>query len=273
MRLGIMQGRLSPPEGDRLQAFPRHRWASEFELAAAAGLDSIEWIYDSYGEDVNPVSDDNGVREMRELAVEHAVAVRSLCADWLMEHPPFGEAQEAWVQRLVWLIARSGRAGIKRIVLPFVDAAAPSDAARLRDLVTAVGRALDDAERVGVELHLETSLAPLPFAELLGRLDHPLIWANYDSGNSAALGYDPREELTAYGARIGSLHVKDRVRDGGSVPLGSGDARLELVFRLLDQLGYRGDAILQTARGEPGHELQWVTENIARVRAQCAGAV
>ena len=55
MKLGIMQGRLLPPEEQRFQSFPRQRWRDEFALAAAAGLDTIEWIYDAYGEDVNPL--------------------------------------------------------------------------------------------------------------------------------------------------------------------------------------------------------------------------
>ena len=72
---------------------------------------------------------------------------------------------------------------------------------------------------------------------LLSRLPDPPFKANYDTGNSASLGYDPVEELGAYGPRIGSVHVKDRVRGGGTVPLGEGDARVETVFDLLHELG------------------------------------
>ena len=58
--IGIMQGRLVPPTDDRIQCFPRERWADEFELAAQAGLDCIEWIYDLYGADVNPLATEFG---------------------------------------------------------------------------------------------------------------------------------------------------------------------------------------------------------------------
>ena len=78
MRIGIMQGRLLPPEPERLQAFPRTRWQQEFALAAAAGLDSIEWIYDLYGEDVNPIATAEGIQAMQRLAVAHDVSVVSL---------------------------------------------------------------------------------------------------------------------------------------------------------------------------------------------------
>jgi len=41
LKLGIMQGRLVPPEAQRFQCFPRQRWRDEFALAAAAGLDAF----------------------------------------------------------------------------------------------------------------------------------------------------------------------------------------------------------------------------------------
>ena len=49
---------------------------------------------------------------------------------------------------------------------------------------------------------------------------------NYDIGNSAALGYDSAEEISAYAPRILHVHVKDRVRGGTTVPLGTGNADL-----------------------------------------------
>ena len=86
-RIGIMQGRLLPPEEGRFQCFPRQGWMTEFSLAAAAGLDSIEWIYDMWGEGANPISSDRGIDHARHLAKEHNVEVVSLCADYFMERP------------------------------------------------------------------------------------------------------------------------------------------------------------------------------------------
>ena len=60
-RVAIMQGRLVPPEAGRFQSFPRDRWRDEFAFAAQAGLDAIEWIYDQYGEDVNPLTTSDGI--------------------------------------------------------------------------------------------------------------------------------------------------------------------------------------------------------------------
>jgi hexulose-6-phosphate isomerase len=75
---------------------------------------------------------------------------------------------------------------------------------------------------------------------------------NYDSGNSAALGYDSAEEISAYAARILNVHVKDRLFGGTTVPLGTGAADLAKTIRLIELSGYRGQYILQTARANDG---------------------
>ena len=55
--ISVMQGRLVPPEGGYFQSFPRVRWRDEFVFAKNAGLNAIEWIYDEYGEDANPLGE------------------------------------------------------------------------------------------------------------------------------------------------------------------------------------------------------------------------
>jgi len=263
-RIGIMQGRLVPPVGDRIQCFPRDDWAREFPLASAAGLDCIEWIFDEFGTDANPLSTDAGVDAVLALAEEHHVRVSSICADFFMDRPlvranPAELAERTTV--LDWLLRRCGRLGADRVVVPFVDASRIDTAEEL-DAVTAVlRRTLPVAEETGIEIHLESSLEPDRLAGLLVLLPHALLKVNYDSGNSSSLGYHPRAEFSAYGARIGSVHVKDRVFQASTVPLGSGDADLPALFGCLREVGYAGDIILQVARGTSGDEVAWARSN------------
>ena len=98
-----------------------------------------------------------------------------------------------------------------------------------------------------------------------------MLKVNYDSGNSASLGYDPIDEFAAYGVRVGSVHIKDRVRGGGTVPLGSGDASFRALFECLAALGYSGDFVLQVARGTDGDEVSWSRKNREYVIALQAG--
>jgi len=270
----IMQGRLVPPEGGRFQSFPSERWRDEFALAAQAGLNAIEWIFDVHGEDVNPLSSDTGVSEMLVLSQKTGTVVRSLCADYFMDKPFLRTTEserQQLMQEMEWLFSRCKRLGVRRIVIPFVDNSRIENPDEETQVISILREILPAAESNGVELHLETSLGPQAFASLLQRCPHPLIRANYDSGNSASLGYRVSEEFAAYGDRIGSIHIKDRRFGGGTVPLGTGDADLPGLFRGLAALNFSGDYVLQIARSEPGQELPWITENLSWVKGQMEG--
>jgi hexulose-6-phosphate isomerase len=269
--LATMQGRLVPPEGGHFQSFPRERWRDEFGLATQAGLNAIEWIFDVYGEDLNPLASDEGLREIHGRAERTGVVVRSLCADYFMDRP-FLRTEPAerneLIQKFRWLLSRCRLAGIGRIVVPFVDRSRIENEDEKGEVLSILQSLLPAAEANEIELHLETSLPPDEFARLLREIPHPLLWANYDSGNSASLGYVVEDEFEAYGNRIGSVHIKDRVRGGGTVPLGTGDADLTALFKGLARLGYRGDYVLQIARQHPGQEMQWLAHNRAWVANQ-----
>jgi L-ribulose-5-phosphate 3-epimerase len=264
MRIAVMQGRLLPPSDGCFQCFPVKQWREEFPLAAEASLDAIEWIYDSLGENENPIGTDEGLAEMRQLAEKHGIAVVSICADYFVECPlvKAGAAEsEERIDKLVWLLDRCKAAGVRRVVIPFVDNSRIDDDADEARAVEALRRVLGHAEKANTELHLETSLDPQRFSSLLAKLPNPYLKVNYDSGNSASLGYDVLEEIAAYGDRIGSVHIKDRIRGGGTVPLGTGDADIPVLLSELFRTGYKGDFVMQIARGEAGQELPWIRQN------------
>jgi L-ribulose-5-phosphate 3-epimerase len=262
--IATMQGRMVPPEEGRFQSFPRNRWRDEFTLAAEAGLDAIEWIFDVYGEDANPIATDPGIEEMNALMEKTGVVVRSLCADYFMDLPFLRSTEDQRkdrIQKFQWLLSRCAAVGIGRIVIPFVDQSRINNETEKREVSSILQTLLPVASTHAIELHLETSLSPQEFAALLEENPHPLVRANYDSGNSASLGYLVDEEFAAYGRRIGSVHIKDRVRNGGTVPLGTGNADFPALFRSLTGSNYSGDYVLQIARQEAGKEVGWLSQN------------
>jgi L-ribulose-5-phosphate 3-epimerase len=262
--IGIMQGRLVPPTDNRFQCFPRQRWADEFALAHLAGLDCIEWIYDLYGADVNPLATDAGVAELKDLARQHKVKTLSICADYFMEKPLVRASQAELKERLdtfYWLMDRGRLIGINRMVIPFVDASRIDTQAEFDDVVSLLKRILQDLGKIGIEIHLETSLNPALFADLLDRVPHPLLKVNYDSGNSSSLGYNPHVEFASYGKRVGSVHIKDRRLGGGTVPLGAGAVDFPALAGSLKKVSYQGDFILQVARDTSGDEVAWAKQN------------
>lgn len=148
--IGIMQGRLVPPETNRIQSFPRARWKDEFENASLAGLNSIEWIFDEFGMGANPLETDDGVKTLLELSKKHKVQIRSICADYFMDKPFLRvspEERKKSEDKLAWLIGQGKKMGINRLVLPFVDHAAINNEQELAVVIEVLKKALPLAEK------------------------------------------------------------------------------------------------------------------------------
>lgn len=267
-RIGVMQGRLLPKYLGRYQAHPLGYWQKEFALARGLGLDFIEFILDHNDSEMNPLMSEEGARQIKALSDETGVRVVSICADCFMAaplHSPSPDISSMSGEVLRRLVENAGRfLGVKDIVIPCVDQSSLKTQEDTERFIKNIGPSRDLAEDMGVRLCLETDLAPQAFAELLAGLGSPVFSVNYDTGNSASLGYDVREEFSAYGRRITDVHIKDRVRDGGSVMLGTGDTDFDTFFSLLGETGYDGPLIMQAYRDDEGVEvfrtqLEWLS--------------
>ncbi|MEK7382409.1 MAG: sugar phosphate isomerase/epimerase family protein [Elusimicrobiota bacterium] len=267
--LATMQGRLSPREGGLFQSFPATQWREEFARAAECGLQRIEWIIDDPDWESNPLMTDAGRIEIAGLSRRTGVKVRSACADLFIPRPlhsaPAAE-QRARETALKQMIAAAGAAGLEHMDIPFVDASAIGTAAAFETVVSVFRQAAPLAVRAGLKLCLETSLEPAAFRDLLERIGHDSVGANHDIGNSASLGYGAKDEFAAVGRWISCVHIKDRVRGGGTVPLGTGSADFAATFAELRACAYKGHFVLQIARGTEGDEVAWIKKNTAYAR-------
>jgi hexulose-6-phosphate isomerase len=261
---GIMQGRLVPPVKDAIQAFPAENWRQEFSLSHLAGLQTIEWIYDKENAGMNPIATDDGIHQIMKLSGDTRVRVESLCADYFMDETLLQGTREERRTRetkLHWLLGQCKKAGISRIILPFVDNSRIATDTMAVELAALLRNTRFCARESSVEIHLETSLGPARFVSLLETIGDDFIKVNYDTGNSASLGYDVEEEFSAYGAFVGSIHIKDRIAGGTTVPLGTGNVNFRKFVSCLERIDYKGDFILQVARGDCGKELEWAVQN------------
>jgi L-ribulose-5-phosphate 3-epimerase len=262
--IGIMQGRLSPPLHGRIQAFPAGTWQAEFASASEAELQAIEWIYDVEDADTNPIGDAAGLEEMRQLSKKHGIAVQSLCADYFMPFPLVRATESEWetrLQKMEWLLGQCHLAGVRHVVLPFVDNSRIDSAQDRLDVLRLFQKLKATLDRLDLQIHLETSLGPEEFRSLVEEIGNPRVQVNYDSGNSASLGYAAEKEWGAYGNLIGSVHIKDRLKGAGTVPLGTGNADFAALARCLKKFDYQGRFILQVARGKTGDEVNWARQN------------
>jgi len=264
LSIGIMQGRLSPPVDGQIQAFPSEHWREEFILAREAGLKCIEWIYDRTQGRLNPLESENGIKEIQKCTEQTGVRVSSVCADYYMDEllvKEDGTENGRMISNLQWLIYQSNKLDVNHIVLPFVDGSSLNSKTHIKTASKIIRFLIPHAVNCDIELHLESDLSPKLLSGLLEEIDHPFVKVNFDIGNSAALGYDPIEELRALSPYLGGVHVKDRLLGGESVPLGTGNANFKTCFRLLKKYDYHGCLILQAARGNVGQEFSLAKKN------------
>jgi hexulose-6-phosphate isomerase len=253
--IGFMQGRLSPLIDGKIQAFPWPYWQEEFVLAAHHGFKVMEWTLDQDRLNENPLLTIAGQKEIQELSAHYGVQVASVTGDCFMQAPFYkaeGPARTRLIADLKRVIEGCASLGVSLVVIPLVDNGSLEHPGQEESLLAGLNEVEGMLRGGKVKLIFESDYGPQPLAVLLESLDSRYFGINYDIGNSAALGFDYREELAAYGGRILNVHVKDRILGGGTVPLGEGAADLPGVLKGLHDLGYRGNFILQTARAADG---------------------
>ena len=270
--IGVMQGRLLPKYKGRYQAHPVGYWQDEFPKAAELGLDCIEFILDYNDADQNPLISPEGRKEIQAVCERTGVKVLSVCADYFMEAPLHSEVNQK-VERSIEVLQQhletATELGVRDIVIPCVDQSSIQNQQERTKFIEVLSTVIPDAERNGVNLSLETDLDAKQFGELLSSLGSPRVTVNYDIGNRASLGYNPVEELSAYGERISDIHIKDRTLGGGSIVLGGGGANFNLFFNKLSSINYQGPFIMQAYRDDEGvavfrHQLDWIKPYLER---------
>lgn len=248
--IGIMQGRLLPKYKNRYQAHPVRYWQAEFNIAKELGFSQIEFILDYNDVEQNPLMSKSGVLEIKQMIQLTGVEVKSICADYFMEAPFHSKHQKKSEEILIRLIKNTNRLGVVDIVIPCVDQSTLKNKKDVEMFIESIDKILPLIEKYGIYLNFETDLNPQRFKELLENFKSDNIKVNYDIGNSASLGYNPKEEFKAYGKYISDLHIKDRILNGGSVKLGTGNADFITVFKLLKKYNFNGNIIMQAAKAD-----------------------
>jgi hexulose-6-phosphate isomerase len=246
-----MQGRLSEMYKNKIQSFPSQSWKEEFKIASNCGLGIIEWIFDEI--QPNPILTDEGVIEIKRLMEKNNISINTICADYFMTKKLFNESQsglEKNIEILEKIITQANKLEISMIEIPLVDSSSLKTDENKKEITNNLKKILPFAEKNNVVIVLETDLNPHDFKEFLTGFNHPCIMANYDSGNSASLGYNSNEEMTELKKWIKNVHVKDRKFQGTTVPFGMGDTDFDLFFSSLSKINYSGDLIIQGARFE-----------------------
>lgn len=247
-KIGIMSGRLSPPIDNNIQQFPSNSWKNEFEKANRLGFDLIEWVFDLSKN--NPIISQD-LSELKKLSFENDIKIDSVCADYFMEKKLFNVSEydlSSNLKILNQLIKNCNKLNIEILEIPLIDSSSIQNEKFRNEFVSNLNSSLSFAEQNQVFLTLETDLPPKSFQDLLLDFNHPNIKANYDIGNSISLGYDPSIELPILSKWIKNIHIKDRLYQSHTVPLGSGNVNFDLFFSNLSKINFSDSLIIQGAR-------------------------
>lgn len=250
---GIMQGRLLPKYKGNYQAHPVGYWCDEFSIAKDLGFDCIEFILDYDESELNPLLNDSGIEKIKYYSKKTNILVKSVCADYFMKSPIFIEETSIKKENfkiLEKLIKNSLALGITDIVIPCVDRSSLKNSKSKKKSSIKFLKEITRNIDYDINICLETDLPPEDFYDFVCSIDNPQIKINYDTGNSAFLGYDFTEELDLYGHLVTNIHIKDRKLNNGSVTLGSGDCNFKNFFRYLSKSNFEGIFILQAYRND-----------------------
>jgi len=250
-RIGFMQGRLSPLIDGKIQAFPWDHWRQEFSISSGLDIRLMEWTLDQDRLYENPLMTQEGRSEIHALCDCYGIKIPSLTGDCFMQ-APFWKASGAARRELekdFLAIAKSCHVvGITILIVPLVDNGRLESIFQENELIMFLELHEKFFLLHKIKIVFESDYSPIELARFIKRLNPAIFGINYDIGNSAALGFDPKEELAKYGERVINVHIKDRMLGGTTVPLGLGNANFEVVFSELSRLNYPGNFILQTAR-------------------------
>jgi len=256
--IGVMQGRLLPKYKGRYQAHPVGYWEKEFSIASELKLECIEFIFDYNEFNLNPLYSKTGINKLIDQINQSGVAVKSVCADYLMEAPFHSENPDIVTSSqnvIMTLLKNLALIEVKDLVIPCVDQSSLRDQDKFDRFIKNIDPIIEIATKYEINLSLETDLSPEIFSQLLNFLPYEFITVNYDTGNSASLGYDPIEEFKYYGNRISDIHIKDRKLNSGSVMLGTGDVNLLRFFEAINTITYNSPFIMQVYRDDEGVEI------------------
>lgn len=227
--VGVVQGRLSPQEGEFIQDFPT-KWREEFKIASSERISHIEWILTHDTLSTNPIITEK-VGNLP-MPSKTGVMISGICVDALV-HDNFTDPayrDNVWWTAMTAATRDRGVMQAGHLIIPLLEKSSVKEMNIRNDIVKELTEFTDLYPFL--KISLETDLDVDDMIDLLGKL--PKAMVTLDLGNLTKLGYDVRKHIEVYGNKIYNVHMKDCVKGGTTVPLGEGDTDFSVIRELND---------------------------------------
>jgi len=246
-KIGFMQGRLVTPEEKKIQSFPWKNWRKEFQIANEIGLSLIEWTIDRNKFFLNPINLKMGRDEINSLKKKYSIKLESVTADFFMQSPFFKKCLAKELKIFKIFIKNCYKLNIKYIICPLVDNASVKTDAEEKILIKELLKLNSYISKNKVKILFEIDYNPKKLLSFIKKLPQKNFGINYDTGNSAGLGFNFSEEKI-YFSKVKNIHIKDKKLNSTSIKIGNGDYNFKNLIKYLKKINYKGNLIFQTAR-------------------------
>ena len=250
---GIMQGRLLPKFKGQYQAHPVGYWHEEYKIANELSIKYIEFIFDLYLYQHNPIFSD--LNQIIKIENHTGIKTKSICADFFMNAPIQKANKDELIifrEILIRLIINLSKLNGTDIVIPFVDNSKIENEDDMKMIIEFLNSIEHICNDYNINLSLETDLKPSTLYDFINKFENKYITINYDSGNSASLGYSIEEEFNLFSNKISNIHIKDRILNGGPIELGKGVANLKYLKEFINKNNFNGIITFQAFRDNEG---------------------
>jgi len=270
IKIGIMQGRLVKSEKKNfIQSFPWKNWKKEFRLAKKNKIKILEWTLDHHKFKKNPLIDISKISLIKRLKKKYKIKIDSVTCDFYMQKP-ITKAKSPWLKKKIYnniykLILSCSKINIKYLVIPLVDNSSLSSRKEENQTVNFFLNFKDILKKHKIKILFEIDCAPKNVLKFISKFNN-CYGINYDSGNSASMGYDINDEKI-YFNKVYNIHIKDRIYNGPTVKLGHGDCNFQKLFKILKKINYKKNLILQTAKTLKNREVEEILDNIKFVKS------
>lgn len=240
MKIGIIQGRLTPPSEGH-QTTPRD-WKKEFDQLEDYGLVHIEWNLDENKLLYNPIFKE-------EIGKKTLSLISSVCFDNLVTEEVYDS--EFFRKNFTVFLSKLERVGVYNVTIPLLEKSGINSDVKLEKIKSFLTPIVEKHKRM--KFNIESDSDPENVRDLLSISNR--MYFTYDTGNITAANYDHEKYINKVFDKIRNVHLKDRKKSGGQSVLDfKGDTDFEKIFRLLSKRNYNELFTLQMARGVSGQE-------------------
>ena len=217
--IGFMQGRLVPSEKDgRIQYFPEKNWKKEILIAKKNDFRIMEWTVNIENLKKNPLFINSEINEVKKYLKKNKMKVKSVTCDFFMQKPFFKNYKNKFVLNILKKLIKNGQnLGIKFFIIPLVDQSSIRNKKQEKLLVKKM-KELKNILRNDVKILFEIDYTPKKIIEFIKIFKSSKFGINYDTGNSAGIGYDFNDEKS-YFKYVKNIHLKDKKLKGKTLRL------------------------------------------------------